>query len=318
MSYNSNYKLNQRISYLENIIQQLIPILPIDLTNVLLQGNSAGASNIDLNNNNILQVNNLDVVTINNAAYPPPGPSLNVMSTNTNASFFPVFVEGNGAQILRCDNSVTPFQLNPNSGAISFASTLSISGSTVTAQVKLGLNAGLTTAGANSVAIGEEAGQTSIGQASVSIGLRAGQTTQANNSVAVGENAGQTSQSTQSVAIGFNAGQTSQGAAAVAIGSQAGNASQGANAIAIGFQAGQGTISGQGANSIAIGNNAGVASQTAGSICLNASGVALNPNQVGCFIDTFRAGALGSSFTPALSPNALYYDTTTFEILRTT
>ena len=318
MSYNSNYKLNQRISYLENIIQQLIPILPIDLTNVLLQGNSAGASNIDLNNNDILQVNNLDVVTINNADYPPPAPPQNVVQTNTNASFFPVFVSGAGVQFLRCDNSVTPFQFNPNTGSISFTNTLSVSGVLGTAQVKLGLNAGITTAGANSVAIGEEAGQTSIGQASVSIGLRAGQTTQASNNVALGTEAGQTTQGNQGIAIGFNAGQTTQGQRAVAIGSTAGNTNQGVDAIAIGFQAGQGTTSGQGANSIAIGNNAGVASQTAGSICLNASGVALNPNQVGCFINTFRAGALGSSFTPALSPNALYYDTTTFEILRAT
>jgi hypothetical protein len=319
MSYNSNYKLNQRISYLENIIQQLIPILPIDLTNVLLQGNSAGASNIDLNNNNILQVNNLDVVTINNAAYPPPGPSLNVASTNTNASFFPVFVEGNGAQILRCNNSLTPFLINPLLGTISLVNTFRIDGRTAGGgQVRLGVDAGITSPGVNSVAIGDEAGQTTIGASAVSIGLRAGQTTQANNSVAIGENAGQTTQGGQSVAIGLNAGQTTQGSLAVAIGSQAGNASQGANAIAIGFQAGQGTISGQGANAIAIGNNAGVASQTAGSICLNASGVAVNPNDVGLFIDPIRAGALGSSFTPALPPTALYYDNATFEFLRAT
>jgi hypothetical protein len=51
---------------------------------------------------------------------------------------------------------------------------------------------------------------------------------------------------------------------------------------------------------------------------LNASGSALNPAQVGCFINPIRAGATGGSFTPALPPNALYYDTTTFEILRAT
>jgi hypothetical protein len=286
MSYNSNYKLNQRISYLENIIQQLIPVLPIDLTNVLLQGNSAGASDIDLNNNDILQVNNLDVVTINNIVYPPPAPPQSITSTNTNVSFFPVFVSGNGTQILRCDNTTTPFQFNPNSGAISFANTLNISGSTAGGQVRLGLNAGLSGLSANAIAFGQDAGRTNSGLGSVSIGLRA--------------------------ATAF------QGNSAVAIGANAGRGTQGANAIAIGANAGRGTTSGQGVNAIAIGNNAGVASQTAGSICLNASGVALNPNQVGCFIDTFRAGALGSSFTPALSPNALYYDTTTFEILRAT
>jgi hypothetical protein len=318
MSYNSNYKLNQRISYLENIIQQLIPILPIDLTNVLLQGNSAGASNIDLNNNNILQVNNLDVVTINNADYPPPAPPQSITSTNTNANFFPVFVSGAGVQFLRCDNATTTFVINPSLGTIVFANTLSVSGATGSGQVKLGLNAGLTTAGANTVAIGEAAGQTNTALGCVSIGLRAGQTGLGTNCVAIGTQAGETSQGNQGIAIGLSAGQTTQGQRAVAIGSTAGNTNQGNDAIAIGFQAGQGTTSGQGANSIAIGNNAGVASQTAGSICLNASGVALNPNQVGCFINAFRAGALGSSFTPALSPNALYYDTTTFEILRAT
>jgi hypothetical protein len=318
MSYTSNYNLNQRISYLESIVQQIIPVLPIDLANVLLQGNSAGASDIDLNNQDILQVDNLDVVTINNAVYPPPGLSLNILSTNDNSTFFPVFVSGAGVQTLRCDNATTPFAINPSTGSISLANTLGISGTTTQGQIRVGVNAGVTTPGTNSVCIGQGAGQTSIGVQSVSVGLRAGNTNQGGDSVAIGAQAGQTSQGTQSIAIGINAGRTTQGSRAVAIGNTAGNLNQGNDAIAIGFQAGQGTTSGQGANSIAIGANTGVASQTAGSICLNASGVALNPNQVGCFINPIRAGALGSSFTPALPPNALYYDTTTFEILSAT
>jgi hypothetical protein len=286
MSYSSNYNLNQRISYLESIVQQIIPVLPIDLANVLLQGNSAGASDIDLNNQDILQVDNLDVVTINNGAYPPPSLSLNITSTNTNSNFFPVFVSGAGVQTLRCDNATTPFVINPSIGSISLANTLSISGSTTDGQVRLGINAGLTNLLANSIAIGQDAGRTNSGLSTVSIGLRAGTTGQGDNAVALGENAGRIN--------------------------------QGANAVAIGLNAGRGNTSGQGANSIAIGNSAGITSQTAGSICLNASGVALNPNQVGCFINPIRAGALGSSFTPALPPTALYYDTTTFEILRAT
>jgi hypothetical protein len=59
---------------------------------------------------------------------------------------------------------------------------------------------------------------------------------------------------------------------------------------------------------IAIGNNAGVASQTAGSICLNASGVALNPNQVGLFINPIRGVALG------LGVGVVFYDAATFEL----
>lgn len=65
-------------------------------------------------------------------------------------------------------------------------------------------------------------------------------------------------------------------------------------------------------------NNAGVASQTAGSICLNASGAALNPSTAGFYVKPIRAGVAGVTFVPALPANVLYYDTTTFEILITT
>ena len=69
--------------------------------------------------------------------------------------------------------------------------------------------------------------------------------------------------------------------------------------------------------------NAGVASQTAGSIALNASGVALNPNQAGCFIRPIRAGISGTLFAPPLPPDVLYYGrdgaaNLTYEILYTT
>ena len=74
----------------------------------------------------------------------------------------------------------------------------------------------------------------------------------------------------------------------ISIGKNAGYSNQGTNAIAIGNNTGQGTTSGQGANSICIGNNAGVASATAGSICLNATGNALNPNQAGFFVNPVR------------------------------
>jgi hypothetical protein len=86
----------------------------------------------------------------------------------------------------------------------------------------------------------------------------------------------------------------------VAVGKNAGLTTQG--------NAGQGTTSGQGNNAIAIGNNAGVASQTAGSICLNASGVALNPNQAGYFVRPIRGVALG------LGVGVVFYDTATFEL----
>ena len=94
---------------------------------------------------------------------------------------------------------------------------------------------------------------------------------------------------------------------AVAIGTLAGKNSQGTGAIAIGLSAGQGTTTGQGANAIAIGSQAGVASQTAGSICLNASGSALNPAQAGFFINPVRTDATNTAQT-------CYYNATTKEI----
>ena len=73
MSYGGQYNLNQRLTYLESVIQQIEPILPVSLAKVLIQGNSAGATDIDMNNQDILQVNNIDLTTINGSAYPPSG-----------------------------------------------------------------------------------------------------------------------------------------------------------------------------------------------------------------------------------------------------
>ena len=139
----------------------------------------------------------------------------------------------------------------------------------------------------------------------------------------MGLDAGQTTQGQDSIAIGRTAGQTTQGSASVAIGFQAGENSQGDSCVAIGRNAGQGTTTAQGDNSVAIGNNAAVASQTAGSIALNASGFALNPNQAGMFVRPIRAGAPGTTFTPNLPPYVLYYGRDaslllTYEILYTT
>jgi hypothetical protein len=44
MSYGSQYNLSARLSYLESIINQIAPFLPLDLSNVLIQGNSADNS----------------------------------------------------------------------------------------------------------------------------------------------------------------------------------------------------------------------------------------------------------------------------------
>ena len=73
--------------------------------------------------------------------------------------------------------------------------------------------------------------------------------------------------------------------------------------VRIGTQAGQ---TNQGTNAIAIGNLAGVTNQIGGSICLNASGVALNPGVTGFFVDPVRSDANATPFC--------VYNTTTKEI----
>ena len=64
MSYTSNYNLNIRLSNLESRINSGVPTSS-DLADILLNGNSAGASDLDMNNNDILNCNNLQTNTIN-------------------------------------------------------------------------------------------------------------------------------------------------------------------------------------------------------------------------------------------------------------
>ena len=170
--------------------------------------------------------------------------------------------------------------------------------------VAVGVNAGKNQF-ANAVAIGNGSQSISGGDSSVAIGANSGKT-QGANSVAVGVNAG-TNQSSSAVAIGINTQVTNGSVGAVAIGTNAGNSNQGQYAVAIGASAGKGTTTGQGNNSIAIGNSAGQLSQTANSICLNASGSALNPNQAGFFVNPIRVDT--TKF------NQLQYDTATKEMV---
>jgi hypothetical protein len=110
------------------------------------------------------------------------------------------------------------------------------------------------------------------------------------------------------VAVGNNAGSGGQGSDAVSIGHLSGISNQGSFAVAIGSNAG-GTN--QGINSIAIGNLACQNSSVANSICLNASGVVLNPGQAGFFVNPIRQVPLGGVPT-----NVLYFNPATNEILR--
>jgi len=179
--------------------------------------------------------------------------------------------------------------------------------------VAVGLSAGTTSQGTSSVAVGAGAGTLSQGTLSVAVGVNAGTLSQGGTCVAIGVNAGSSTQGASSVSVGSASGRFTQGSSCVAVGTNAGSGTSGGNfqgngAVAIGTNAGQGTTTGQGANAIAIGLNAGVASQTAGSICLNASGTATNPNQVGCFIRPIRGVALG------LGVGQVFYDAATFEL----
>lgn len=212
--------------------------------------------------------------------YAPGGSGLNIVSNDTNATFFPTFVSGVGAGVstLNIDSATTPFSFNPNNGNIALATTLKIDGD----KAAFGQNAGLFSQGAGAIAIGQNAGAGfSVGVAgqgtgaiaigveagqgfdlsnfqqtkSIAIGFQAGKKNQGTSSIAVGDGAGNNQQNA-SIAIGLNAANTGaiQGSGAVAIGELAGNSSQGASTVAIGQNCGS---TSQGARSVAIGVDAG-------------------------------------------------------------
>lgn len=245
-----------------------------------------------------------------------PSSTPTITDTNTNGTFYPVFVAGSGTQQLLADIATTTTSINPSNGNFSVVDTLKLTQDTVSigksagvAQaaggVAVGENAGNANQGNSAVAIGGFAGATSQGGAAVAIGFVAGQTNQGGSTTAVGAAAGQTTQAAGATAVGYGAGGTSQGNSAVAVGTGAGGSGQGAGAVAIGVNAGS---TNQGADAIAIGGAAGLTSQTAGSICLNASGAGLSPSVAGCFINPIRGVALG------IGVGRVFYNTTTFEL----
>ena len=69
MSGISNYTLNQKINAILGKTSGLPSVIDLDTT--LTTGNNAGTNDIDMNNNDILQVNNIALTTINGGAYPP-------------------------------------------------------------------------------------------------------------------------------------------------------------------------------------------------------------------------------------------------------
>ena len=151
----------------------------------------------------------------------------------------------------------------------------------------LGINAGFTGQGQDSIAIGNFAGNINQARRAIAMGRYSGNSFQGENSIAIGDSTGTSNQGAQSIAIGENAGNTDQGPNSIAIGTIAGNNNQGSNAIAIGNLAGQ--------------NN-----QPANSIIINASGSEINGVTGGCYVTPINlTGNTG---------NVLLYDTTTKEI----
>ena len=86
MSGISNYTLNQKINAILGKTSGLPSV--IDLDSTLTAGNNAGTNDIDMNNNDILQVNNIDLTTINGGAYPPTitTPNLDAVLTTGNSA----------------------------------------------------------------------------------------------------------------------------------------------------------------------------------------------------------------------------------------
>jgi hypothetical protein len=188
-----------------------------------------------------------------------------------------------------------------------------------TLAIAIGQKAGCESQGQNGIAIGEGAGFTSQKDYTVAIGYNAGESYQEGDAIAIGNSAGLSVQGTNSIAVGKGSGKMNQSIDAVAIGSTAGNTSQGTSSIAIGKGAGyinqfnssvaigeNAGYTSQGTFSVAIGTNAGKSSQSLNSIILNASGLELNTDTSGLFINPIRQTSNSSII--------LTYNTTTKEI----
>jgi hypothetical protein len=93
--------LNQRVNYLTGKINS-IPNPPVadTLSAVLNAGNSAGAKDINMNNNDILQVDNINLTTINGSAYPPVVASDTLQQVVNAGNGISNFAVGNNADII--------------------------------------------------------------------------------------------------------------------------------------------------------------------------------------------------------------------------
>jgi hypothetical protein len=233
------------------------------------------------------------------------GTTVTIADTNVNGTYYPTFVNGSGTgKTVYADIAGNSFSINPNTGLMKFSNSLNIKADSVC----LGASAGATQ-GIYCTAIGALAGN-SQGRNSTALGYGAGQI-MGTYSTAYGAGAG-ANMGNQSCAFGMGSGSLNMSHNATAVGTSSGNQNLAQYATAIGYYAGGGTVSGLGLNSVAIGAFACQNSGVANSICINASGVALNTTQAGCFIKPMRGVALG------LGVGVCKYDTTTFELVYST
>jgi len=115
----STYYLNQRITNLQAELNALSggggPTTS-DLAVVLANGNSAGTDDIDMNLQDILQVDNIDLVTINGASYPPSsGTATNIaggvasqIPFQSAPSVTAFIANGTSGQYLKSNGTATP------------------------------------------------------------------------------------------------------------------------------------------------------------------------------------------------------------------
>jgi hypothetical protein len=129
--------------------------------------------------------------------------TINVTETDTDASYYPTFVDSAGnTKTLRCNAGTTPWSVNPNTGEFLLQPTIKVGGAVSNGRVAIGANAGQTGAGIDSTCCGNGAGNINVGIGSCSFGLNAGASRQANGALALGANSAVDRQGRSSIAIG--------------------------------------------------------------------------------------------------------------------
>jgi hypothetical protein len=121
--------------------------------------------------------------------------TINVTDNNTDANFFPVFVNGAGTNRSLFIDAVTgPFTINPSTGTMNLP-TIRLDGGS-TQRTSIGFNAGITNPGIGVTSFGRNAGQTNQGQYSTAVGWTAGGANLGQLSVALGAESGGSGQFT--------------------------------------------------------------------------------------------------------------------------